>query len=52
VTRAVGPGGLEREQDAAVVQQPEALLADRRTQQIGQSCSRRARSPPGTARSA
>jgi hypothetical protein len=34
MTRAVGPGGLEREQDAAVVQEPETLLRDRRAQQI------------------
>ena len=34
MTRAVRPGGLEREQNAAVAQEPKPVLTDGRTQQI------------------
>src|SRR5437660_3427998 len=34
MARAVCPGGLEREQDTTVGQQPESILSDRRTEQI------------------
>ena len=34
MTRAVRPRGLEREQNAAVAQESEAVLRDRRAQQI------------------
>jgi hypothetical protein len=39
MTRAVCPARLEREQDAAVVQEPETLLRDRRAQQIAALCA-------------
>ena len=34
MARAVGPGGLEREQDAAIGQEPEPVLGHRRAEQI------------------
>ena len=34
MTRAVRPGGLEREHNAIVGQQPESILSDRRPEQV------------------
>ena len=49
MTRTVRPGRLEREQHAAIVEEPKSVLADRGRKRQRHSCSSRARSPAGTA---